>query len=121
MSKQQIEQLIQTALQELNQTGGLNVEVPRIQIDATKDKTHGDFATNIALVLAKPAQRKPRDLAELIVRALPTNKLLHKVEIAGPGFINFFLVADAFYSVIPDIITKGRQFGHTNIGQNKKV
>ena len=64
---------------------------PRIAIDRTKDKSHGDFANNLALMLAKPAKQNPRALAELIVKNLPASDLIIKTEIAGPGFINFFI------------------------------
>ena len=64
---------------------------PRIAIDRTKDKSHGDFANNLALMLAKPAKQNPRALAELIVKNLPESDLIIKTEIAGPGFINFFI------------------------------
>ncbi|GLS92683.1 arginine--tRNA ligase [Psychromonas marina] len=64
---------------------------PRISIDRTKDKSHGDFANNLALMLAKPAKQNPRALAELIVSNLPESDLIIKTEIAGPGFINFFI------------------------------
>ncbi len=121
MSKQHIEQLIQSALQQLNQSGEFAIDIPRIQIDATKDKQHGDYATNIALVLAKPTQRKPRELAEAIMKALPASALVQKVEMAGPGFINFFLTPDALYCVIPDILAKEQFFGQTQIGKNQKV
>jgi len=64
---------------------------PRITIDRTKDKSHGDFASNLALMLAKPAKQNPRALAELIVNNLPSSDLIINTEIAGPGFINFFI------------------------------
>lgn len=121
MSKQNIEQLIQTALADLKNAGKLTVEIPRIQIDATKDKQHGDYATNIALMLAKPAAMKPRDLADMIVAALPASTSITRVEIAGPGFINFFLSQNAFYSVISDIIAKGKDFGRADVGKGKRV
>lgn len=121
MSKQHIEQLIYAALNKLHQSGQLLIETPVFQVDGTKDKQHGDFACNIALTLAKTAQRKPRDLAELIVRALPESKQITKVEIAGPGFINFFLSSEALFSVITNIISAGEKFGQSNRGQGKRV
>lgn len=65
-----------------------------VQIDRSKDQSHGDFATNIALMLAKPAGMKPRELAEALVNTLPRDSSVAKVEIAGPGFINFFQAGD---------------------------
>ncbi len=119
--KQHIEQLILTALDALRASGDLPVDAPTMQIDNTKDKQHGDFACNVAMVLAKPAKMKPRDIAEMIVKALPVSANISKVEIAGPGFINFFLAPDAFYSIVPEIYTKGKNFGRTNLGQGKRV
>jgi arginyl-tRNA synthetase len=121
MSKQQIEQLIQTALTTLKQAGTFVVDAPRIQIDATKDKQHGDFASNIALILAKQAGCKPRELAEKIVAALPASSQVTKVEIAGPGFINFFLSTSAFYSVITDILSAGKNYGRSQVGNGKRI
>ena len=121
MTKQYIEQLVLSALDSLHKSGDLVVEAPRIQVEATKDKQHGDFATNIALLLAKPAQRKPRDIAELIVKALSEDSNVTKVEIAGPGFINFFLSPETLFSVVPDILAAGEKYGRCNLGENKRV
>jgi arginyl-tRNA synthetase len=119
--KQHIEQLIQSALEKLQDEGKLAIPFPAIQIDATKDKQHGDFASNIALLLAKPMQSKPRDVAAMILAALPTSTKVSKVEIAGPGFINFFLTESAFHTIVPDILTAAEQFGRVDIGKGKKV
>lgn len=64
---------------------------PRIQVDRTKDKSHGDLATNLAMMLTKAAGKPPRELAQLIIDNLPASSHVAKVEIAGPGFINFFI------------------------------
>ncbi len=86
--------LIEPALDTLRDNGTLPGDArPPVQIDRTKDKSHGDFATNIALMLAKPAGLKPRDLAQSLIDALPDDPAVAKVEIAGPGFINFFQAA----------------------------
>ncbi|MBZ2189290.1 arginine--tRNA ligase [Alcanivorax sp. JB21] len=89
--KEQIISLVETALDTLRQRGDLPDQPrPPVQVERTRDKQHGDFATNIALMLAKPAGRKPRDVAEALLAALPESPLVSKAEIAGPGFINFF-------------------------------
>jgi arginyl-tRNA synthetase len=86
-----IRQLIQQALAHLTSTGVLPQGLsPAIQVENTKDKTHGDFASNIAMMLAKPAGLKPRELAEQLIAALPADAQISKVEIAGPGFLNFY-------------------------------
>ncbi len=89
--KDRLVALIEQALESLTANGTLPADARRpVQIDRTKDKSHGDFATNIALMLAKPAGLKPRDLAQALVEALPEDQAVARVEIAGPGFINFF-------------------------------
>jgi arginyl-tRNA synthetase len=93
MSKQQIEALIQKALSTLQ----LSFDIPPYQIEATKDKQHGDYACNIALQLSKKVGKKPRDIAEMIVSAIPSSDYIQKIEIAGPGFINFFLSSIALF------------------------
>lgn len=90
--KAHIQQLLEQAIVSLQTQNILPEEIqPRITIDRTKDKSHGDFANNLALILAKPANQNPRALAELIVANIPQSDLITKMEIAGPGFINFFI------------------------------
>lgn len=94
--KEIIQKLIEQALITLINDNTLPADIAvNIQIDNTKDKTHGDFASNIAMMLAKPAKMKPRDLAEKILGALPVSDEISKVEIAGPGFLNFFQNTEA--------------------------
>jgi arginyl-tRNA synthetase len=120
--KQQLTLLIQQALDALIAQGVLPADAkPQVQIDRTRDKSHGDLACNIALALAKAAQRKPRELAELICAALPTNPLVTRTEIAGPGFINFFLSADSNQEVIRKILEQGASFGTSDTGAGRKV
>lgn len=89
--KDTIRQLIQHALASLVEDGTLPAGLsPDIQVETTKDRSHGDYASNVAMMLAKPAGLKPRDLATKLVAALPANPQVAKVEIAGPGFLNFF-------------------------------
>ncbi len=91
LMKDTIRQLIQQALTQLVADGVLpDGLTPSIQVENARDKTHGDFASNIAMMLAKPAGMKPRDLAEKLIAALPACEDVSKVEIAGPGFLNFF-------------------------------
>jgi len=119
MSKPHIEALIQKALLKLKET--LSFDIPSYQIDATKDKQYGDYACNIALVLAKKVGKKPRDIADMIISAIPSSNLIQKTEIAGPGFINFFLSPLGLYAVIPDILAKREKYGATNIGNGKRI
>ncbi|XVN13676.1 arginine--tRNA ligase [Pseudomonas corrugata] len=97
--KETIRQLIQQAITQLVTEGVLPEGLsPAIQVENTRDKTHGDFASNIAMMLAKPAGMKPRDLAEKIIAALPADENVTKADIAGPGFINFFQNTQALAS-----------------------
>ena len=94
--KDSIRHLIQQALTRLTAEGVLPDGLsPVIQVENTKDKLNGDFASNIAMMLARPAGMKPRDLAEKLVAAMPADDEISKVEIAGPGFLNFFQNSDA--------------------------
>ncbi|MCX7121554.1 MAG: arginine--tRNA ligase [Gammaproteobacteria bacterium] len=92
-----------------------------IVLTRTKDATHGDFATNIAMVLARPLSLKPRELAEKIIAHLPASPIIIKVEIAGPGFINFFLNANSEHDAINQALSSAEKYGHANIGNNKKI
>ena len=88
--KHHLESLLKQALQQLQDKGELPVELSaEAKVERTRDRQHGDFASNIAMTLTKAARRKPRDLAQLIVDATPSSALVNKIEIAGPGFINF--------------------------------
>src|SRR3990167_8297206 len=92
-----------------------------IQITRTKETAHGDFATNIALLLAKPLAQKPRELAEKIIAHLPASKHIKKVDIAGPGFINFFLNANSEHDAITQVLSRGDKYGHALLSKNKKI
>jgi arginyl-tRNA synthetase len=80
-------------------------------VERTRDATHGDFASNLAMRLAKPARRSPRDLAAVIIEQLPDSDQIDKVEIAGPGFINFYLSPAAFHAEIDTILDKADEYG----------
>jgi arginyl-tRNA synthetase len=121
--KSELQHLVQAALHALRADGVLTDDLGdhAPQVERTRDPSHGDFATNIAMVLAKRARTRPRDLAERIIAALPPSPLIDSVEIAGPGFINFRLTADAYYALIPQIMAQGPNYGRSNIGADKRV
>jgi arginyl-tRNA synthetase len=120
--KQQLSLLIQQALDLLTDRGELPDSLaPNIQIDRTRDKSHGDLASNIALTLAKPSGKNPRELATLICSALPESPILDRTEIAGPGFINFFLSSSSSQAVIHQVLELGGQFGTSKEGAGRKV
>lgn len=119
--KTQLHDLLHQALAHLQSAGQLPPDLPSVQIERTRDRAHGDFASNIALMLAKPARRKPRELAELIQSALPSVPQVAKTEIAGPGFINFFLSPTAYHEVVNEILNAAAQYGRSDLGQGKRV
>jgi len=120
--KQKIEELILQAVETLKADGTIGLEItPHIAIERTRDAQHGDFASNLALVLAKPARANPRQLAEKIIAALPQHDAVMKVELAGPGFINFFINPDSQYQIVSQIHNEGREYGLSTIGAGKKV
>ena len=120
--KQKLETLLQHAVESLKSEGILDKELnPQINIERARDTRHGDFATNLAMMLAKPAKTNPRQLAEKIISSLPDDSSIFKVEIAGPGFINFFINAAEQFQIIKQIHDAGRQFGLSTIGVGKKV
>lgn len=89
--------------------------------ERTRQKEHGDFACNVAMTLAKPARKNPRELATLIVDALPKDPLITKVEIAGPGFINVFLASDAHTSALTSIFEQGDRYGLAEPNSKQKI
>jgi len=90
-------------------------------VERTRDSSHGDFATNAAMQLAKAAKRKPRDLAQAIIDALPKSELVAKVEIAGPGFINFFLAPAAYHRELLRVLDDGAAYGRSTLGAGQRV
>ena len=125
MSQAQIDtlaSLFDDAINVLKKEGALPADWQNnSQITRTKDASHGDFASNIAMTAAKVAKTNPRALAEKIVQALPANKDIRQVDIAGPGFINVFLNAEAKFAVLDDIFALQEQFGLSKQFNGQKV
>jgi arginyl-tRNA synthetase len=120
--KQTLEGLLNQALQVLKSDGIIDQDLtPNIIIERARDAQHGDFATNLAMLLAKPAKTNPRQLAEKIVAAIPADGRVSKIDIAGPGFINFFINPAAQFEIIRHIHDAGAEFGLSAIGNGKKV
>jgi arginyl-tRNA synthetase len=108
--KDHLQTLVRAALEPV--LAGTGVAAPAtITVDATRDAKHGDFATNVALALAKPLGKPPRAVAEAIIKGLPASARVAKAEIAGPGFINFFLAPGAFQAVVPEVLAQKENFG----------
>jgi len=120
--KSLLTQLLSDAVQTLQTQGDLPQDASiSIGLERTRDRQHGDFASNLAMVLCKQARSKPRDLAEKLVTALPACEQVTRVEIAGPGFINFYLAPAAYHTAISQILAQGAQYGRSDIGQGKSV
>jgi len=120
--KNLIQQLVSQALTKVAEDGRIgDAPMPQPIIERTRDPRHGDFACNVALVLAKAARCKPRDLADQLIAALPASPAVVKVEIAGPGFINFTLAADAYRAVIGEVLSQAHDFGRSTLGQGKRI
>jgi arginyl-tRNA synthetase len=92
-----------------------------ILIERPKQASHGDFASNLAMQLARKLQTNPREIAQKLLAALPPSALLEKAEIAGAGFINFTLAPLARTSVVSDVLTQGADFGRSSVGKGRKV
>ncbi len=101
----------------------IDADIAQIQLVLERPKSveHGDFSSNLAMVLAKSLRKNPRELAASLIKALPQSEYIAKVEIAGAGFINFFLSAQSKQSVVHDILLQGAQFGRNDFGKYTKV
>ncbi len=120
--KQHLSQLLHHAVESLQAQGVLPSDQPiDTNLERTRDRSHGDFASNLAMVLCKLAHSKPRALAEKLVAALPASDRVTRVEIAGPGFINFFLGPAAYHENVTQILQQGERYGRSELGQGKLV
>ena len=119
--KDQLQDLLNKCIQELISKGTLNEMPSKIRIDHTKDNSHGDYATNIALMLSKQAKMSPVELAKIIIDQFEQKSFIKKIEIAGPGFINFFMSQETSSSIVNEIIDQAALYGSSEIGHGKKV
>lgn len=125
-SKMKIGQAVEAAFEKAVENGLLTVSedvniAEKIQLEVPKDEQHGDFACNIAMLLAKALRMPPRKIAEAIAEGIETGEEIEKVEVAGAGFINFYLSNSRLYDVIREIEEKGSDYGKIDIGKGKKV
>ena len=93
----------------------------RIELTRTKQASHGDYSCNLAMQLAKPMHKNPREVAGLLIDALPSSPYLEKVEIAGAGFINLFLKNSAKQQYVHQVLRSKETFGHSDFGQGRKI
>ncbi len=93
----------------------------KVQVERTRDRAHGDFACNVAMALAKATRRKPRDIAEQLIAALPADFSIARTEIAGPGFINFFLAPAAYHATLQNVLAEKEHYGRSQIGEGLRI
>ena len=107
---------------ESGELSGENVDITeKVKLEVPKDKSHGDFACNLAMMLAKPLRCAPRAIAEAIVSHLGEDEDIAKAEVAGAGFINFYLTPNWLYRVMEDIESRGTDYGKIDLGKGKRV
>lgn len=120
--KKRLESLLHAAVDTLKAEGVLPADLsPSVLVERARDVQHGDFASNVAMVLAKSARSNPRQLAEKIIAALTDDAAVLKTEIAGPGFINFFIDPKAQYQLIRQIHEAGHDYGLSQVGAGRTV
>ncbi|MGH2331552.1 arginine--tRNA ligase [Thermoanaerobacter mathranii] len=121
--KDEIKNMVTTAIKNSVKEGLINIEsIPEIEIEEPKEKQHGDLAINTAMILAKQAKMSPKKIAEIIVSKMDTsNTFIEKIEVAGPGFINFFLNDKFLEETLKLVYKRGKDYGRVNIGKGKKV
>ena len=123
-AKEQIEKTIKDAIENAVKTGGLKEydTLPKFTIETPANRTHGDYAVNVALVCAKTFAKAPRMIAETILEnANFEDTYIDRAEIAGPGFINFFLNDDYYADIVRDVNEKGENYGKSDFGKNKRI
>ena len=114
--KQELQQIIKESLDKIN----INLDESDIIIETPKDELHGNYSTNLSLILAKKLHKNPLEIANEIKNNI-NNKILEKIEVAPPGFINFYLTKDKLYEEINKIITENKSYGKNNTGNNLKI
>ncbi|WEG13078.1 arginine--tRNA ligase [Pullulanibacillus sp. KACC 23026] len=97
-------------------------ELPEVNLEVPKEKSHGDYATNMAMQLARIAKKAPRQIAEAIVAHINREKAyIERIEIAGPGFINFYLDTRFLTALVPTVLHEGHRYGELNVGEGKSI
>jgi arginyl-tRNA synthetase len=119
--KSELERLLREALRSLVPDIIPEADPAQVVVERARDAQHGDFASNIAMRLAKPARRSPRELAQALIGALPRNQLISSAEVAGAGFINFRLAKDAWFAALRQVAAQGAAYGRSLAGAGRKV
>ncbi|WP_374637960.1 arginine--tRNA ligase, partial [Paracoccus sp. (in: a-proteobacteria)] len=118
-----IRALVIDALAQMEQAGELpaGLDTAAVTVEPPRDAAHGDMATNAAMVLAKPAGKKPRDIAEALAARLAADPRITSADVAGPGFLNLRLAPAEWQGVIRAALTEGADYGRSDMGQGRKV
>lgn len=120
--KNRIRQMVVQAAQTAFEAGDLpSDQIPDMDIEVPKHEGQGDFSTNFAMMSAKLQKMAPRAIAQALVNAMPDDSSIEKIEVAGPGFINFFLSNAAWHPVVNEVLAKDGQYGASDMGQGEKV
>ena len=120
--KSNIAQLVEQAVASLPDLAEMpEVSSIRTTVERTRDSQHGDFTTNIAMRLAKSLGKSPRDIASMIIDQMPASELVDKIEIAGPGFINFRVSSKALHDELAHVLQQGHCYGHQEIRPEPKI
>jgi arginyl-tRNA synthetase len=120
--KEHLANIPENAARQLQAAGTLPPgPTPVIMIERTRDRGHGDFASNLALTLARTTRTSPRNLAEQLLAHIETGGSIERVEVAGPGFINFFLGPGAWHAVIGTILEQGANYGRSRAGEGRRI
>ena len=119
----EVEQRIRSALEALQADGQLPADLPigQVELQEPRDPAHGDIACNIAMVLAKAAGMKPRDIADLVADKLRGEAAFARIEVAGPGFLNLTMAPDIWHRLVTSILDQGTEYGRSAIGQGQRV
>ena len=112
---------LETVLEQIGEESGIDFSNKKVSIQENKEKSHGDYASNLAMVVAKDLSQTPREVAENIISLLPSEDWIQKVNIAGPGYINFYLKKDTHNEILLLIEESGRDFGRNNSGNGERV
>jgi arginyl-tRNA synthetase len=116
-----VKEIIKEIIIESLNKSNINIDQDNINIETPKDKTNGDYATNIAMQLAKQLKENPREIASKIISNINNQELINKIEVAGAGFINFYLKKNYLLDNINKIINEEDQYGKSSIGNAKKI
>ena len=119
--KNDLIRILKTVLKEIGKENGIDFSNKKVSIQENKEKAHGDYASNLAMVIAKDLSKSPREVAEMITSLLPPEEWIERVNIAGPGFINFYLKKDTHNEILLRINEGGKSFGTNNSGNGERV